>query len=358
SRFDYKLLQAPYHPPASAVSKRRMSLLYSDDLMPCGYYDPDILAGLIRSWSDLYEMIEPDMLIAQAAPTAVLAAREHKFKTIMFGGGYDTPAKASPMPPLRYWEKQDAEELKRREAEALDVINTALKKLKRPKLKNYAQALDVDLRFLTTFEELDHYPNREEIEGQKSEYLGGMFSVDKGERMSWNKGAKKRIFAYIRPDSGGFKPCIEALAKISNTSDIIIAAPGMPEAVRQQVEKPHIRIVNGSVNLSSILDECDLGICHASQGIAYAFAIHGVPQLLLPSHIEQFMCAKAVGRQKLGRGVVGKFGPDKIIELVKVLLQDPQYTQAAKAFAEKYKKFKPVKIADRLSDEILDLLKV
>ena len=359
SRFEYKLLQAPYFPvrPMPPRNKYKSSKLFSDDLWPCGYHDPEILAGLIRSWSDLYDLVKPKILITQAAPTALLAAREYKFKKVSFGGGYDVPAKADPMPPLRYWEENNPEEMQGRAAEVLDVINQAQKKLKRPKLKSFMQAIETDADYLATFEELDHFPNRAEIEGRESKYYGGNFSIDKGENLKWNENVDHRVFAYIRPDAQGFKECMEALSMVSSKTDMIVSAPGIPAAIKQKLEKPHLRIIDGPVKFASILKDCDLGITHAGQGTCYAFAVHGVPQLLLPGHIEQFMFAKAAGRQKLGRGLAGKYTTQNVIELIKTLTTDPQYKEASQAFAEKYKKFNPNKLSDTLADDILKLIK-
>ena len=359
SRFEYKLLQAPYYPPRRGPGSQKFGTtkLFSDDLWPCGYHDPEVLAGLLRSWSDLYDMVKPNMLVAQAAPTALLAAREHNFKKVAFGGGYDVTAKSDPMPPLRYWENNDESDLKARASDVQDVINGAQKILKRPKLKSFMQAIETDADYLNTFEELDHFPNRSEIQGCDVKYYGGTFAIDKGEALEWNKSADHRIFAYIRHDAQGFKQCLEALSMISSKTDMIVSAPGIAEALKQKLEKPHLRIVDGPVKLSSILKECDLGITHAGQGTSYAFAVHGVPQLFLPGHIEQFMFAKAAGRQKLGRGLAGNYGTDKVIELIKILIEDPQYKQASQAFAEKYKKFNPKKVSDTIAEDMLKLRK-
>ncbi len=355
----YKLLQAPYCPPRPLADSKSWgaSRLFTDDMRPCGYFDPDILTGLIRAWSDLYDIIKPDILITEAAPTALLAARGHKFKTMMFGGSYDVPAKSVPMPPLRYWEKNDPKMLAAREAEALGITNQALKNAGKKPLKNIAEGLKCDAEFLTMFEELDHYPMRKEIESKPPQYLGNFLTQDTGQSMKWNAGATKRIFAYIRPASSGFDQTLKVLATLPKSIDCIIAAPGIAPALKSKIEKPHIRIVDGPVKLSSILKKCDLGICHASNGISCAFALNGVPQLLLPAHIEQFMFAKAVGRNKLGRGVVGNFGPEKIAEVMKILLDDPQYLNASKAFAKKYKGFKPENIADEIARDVLKLIK-
>ena len=128
-------------------------------------------------------------------------------------------------------------------------------------------------------------------------------------------------------------------------------------ALKEHLERPGLRIINGPVKLSSLMKKCDVGINHASHGIVCAFAVHGVPQLLLPSHIEQLMFAKAVGRQKLGRGLAGRYGVEKVAEVLSIILQDPQYTNSAQDFAKKYKKFKSENIAENIAVDILKKIK-
>ena len=49
---DCHLLQAPHHPvtPPRPGEKRRAPLCYPDDLLPCGYDDPEIIAALVQCW--------------------------------------------------------------------------------------------------------------------------------------------------------------------------------------------------------------------------------------------------------------------------------------------------------------------
>lgn len=358
------ILQAPFCPPRPPVAPppvkgkppqkpRQIMLNYTDDLRPCGYEDPHMLAGMVRAWRDLYETIQPDVVIAQAAPTAMLAARGLKFKTIAFGGSYDVPPKAVPMPLIKTDVKVDPKFLAAREGEVVETINKALAMNDMKPIKSIAEMLTVDAEFLTVFEELDQYPGRAEIEGKNPNYTGQFFSVEGGVDASWSKKNTKHILAYIRPEGAGFGPALNAMVKLSSKHEFIISAPGLAENVRKQIARPGLQIFNAPVKLGPLLKDCHLGICHASAGIGAAFAVSGIPQLMLPSHIEQLAFAKAVGRNKLGLGVVGRYGPEKIEQLVNTLLTDPVYTERAGEFAKKYKGFKPEKLADQVAGEIL-----
>ncbi len=353
---NYKVFQAPYFPVRPVPGKRRgPSLIYPDDLRPCGYDSPADLAGLIMAWRSLYDLVKPDVLVAQAAPTALLAARDYKFKKVTLGSGYDVPPRSTPMPLLRYWEKIDDDVIKSHEGLVLDNVNEALSIAGLSKLKKFSDLLETDTEFLTTFEDLDHYPDRSSLSKGKPNYYGPFFALDSGEAMSWNKGKRQRIFAYIRPDTAHFGACMEALSHQPDDRDIIAAVPGISKQLKAQLEKPSFRIIDGAVQLGKLIKTCDLGISHASPGIAAAFALNGVPQLLLPGHIEQMMFARAIGRTKSGRGLVGDFGAKELVALIERLLGEGEFKEAAENIAKKYKDYDPSKLADIIAGEIIKL---
>ena len=52
-----------------------LAVSYADLLMHGGYAAPDALRGLMTGWRDVLDRTTPDLLIADFAPTAMLAAR-------------------------------------------------------------------------------------------------------------------------------------------------------------------------------------------------------------------------------------------------------------------------------------------
>jgi UDP:flavonoid glycosyltransferase YjiC (YdhE family) len=320
-----------------------------------GYEDPQVLAGLIRAWRDLYKQIEPDVIVAELAPTALLAAKGMKIKTVALGSSYDTPPKAVPMPPLAIWQKIDANMVAKREEAVLGVVNSALALNGLKPVKTIADMIAAKAEFLTAFEELDHYPDRASIDTKPPKYLGHFFSLESGQEMHWDKKARKRILAHISADSLVFSQMLQAFADLPKQIDVIVSVPGLPEAARKSASKPNVRIISGPVKLSNLLKDCDLGVSHASPGISCAFAANGIAQLLLPTHIEQLAFAKALGRNRLGLGVAGKAEPAKLVGLMNDLLSNREYTEKAREFANKYKSFKPEKLAQQLADSVMGL---
>lgn len=347
-----RLLQAPYCPPGPPKQgeQRIVPLCYPDDLLPCGYDDPEKIAALVTCWQSLYELVWPDVLVAQAAPTALLAARGRGFKTAALGRSYDMPPLSSPMPPLRYWEDGDEDVVAEHEAYVLKNVNAALSSLNLPKLKKFRDMLETDASFLCTLGELDHYPAR-----KNADYVGPFVKTDSGAKLDWNRGARKRILAYIRPGTASFAPAVNAMLRLPADHDVIVAAPGVAAETIEKSSKPNVRIVDGPVRLDRLMNGCDLAINHASAGICCALALAGVPMLMLPNHIEQMMFARAIGRAGLGRGLAGKPGEKDILQMIGHMLTQPQYGEKARALALKYRDFDPAALAERIAGEIAAL---
>lgn len=363
---EYRLLQAPFSAPKPQLRlpqaakdeparlPKDLILTYTDELRQWGYDNPQVLAGLVRAWRDLYAAIKPDVIVANAAPTALLAAKGLKIKIINFGSSYDVPAKAVPMPMAKTTDRVSPQLLLDREGQVVDIINKAQALNGLKPIKTIADMLKANAEFITMFEDLDYYAERSKLEKNPPHYFGQFFSLENGAEISWNKKSEKRILAYLLPETPTYVEAMNGLSRLPKTWDIIISSPGLPEDVRKATEGSNLRIVTGPVKLAGLLKDCDLGISHATQGMSCALAINGVPQLLIPIINEQLVFAKGLGRNKLAQGIVGRFSPEKIVELVHALLSNPEYNENAKAFAKKHKGFKPDKLAETIADKIIE----
>src|SRR6185436_15273368 len=68
----YDVFQAPCE--LHAGENAGMPASYADVLLGCGYRDPARLVGLLGGWRKLLELWRPDLVVADFAPTALLAA--------------------------------------------------------------------------------------------------------------------------------------------------------------------------------------------------------------------------------------------------------------------------------------------
>jgi hypothetical protein len=83
----------PPHPPIS----------YTEILFFYGYLDASRLTAMISAWISLISLIEPDIIIADHAPTALIAARVLGIPRTTMGPGFFLPPDTAPLPSMRPW---------------------------------------------------------------------------------------------------------------------------------------------------------------------------------------------------------------------------------------------------------------
>ena len=99
---------------------------YADILLGCGYRDAGELAALLGGWRTLLSLWRPDIVIADFAPTALLAARSLDIRRATYGNGFFTPPLLTPLPAFRVDTPVDPERLRVADAQALTGANAAL----------------------------------------------------------------------------------------------------------------------------------------------------------------------------------------------------------------------------------------
>lgn len=354
-----KLLQAPYQPTRALRETETMGESYPGILRQDGWDSADSLIPLIEAWRSLFDLIQPDILVSQAAPTALLAAKSitqgPPMKTVVLGSGYDAPPRTAPM--QTFLRGNDAAEAKAldQESAALSFANAALAHFDAPPLAEFCDVLKTDLTALLSYPETDQYAWRAEVEPDHPPYLGNVFNTQSGQHVAWRNRGAPRILAYLRPQNRHFQNIISALGQIGPGNDIILAAPGLSDTLRAQLEQRAIIAVDGPVALGPLLPDCDLGISHAGIGTVAAFINGGVPQLCIPGHREQMLCAAAIANAGLGMGLAGKFGAEQVMQAVNTTLRSAKIKQATAQAKERIVEQGLDSPAEKAADLLLDL---
>lgn len=349
------VLPAPAAPPQAPMTGEDAGRSYPDVLRHIGWSSPETLGPLVEAWRNLFALARPDVLVVQAAPTALLAARGLGLRTAMIGSGFDAPPRAHPMPTFYHWDETANTPPVEREVEVLGAANRVLGSVGASELTRFCDLLQTDAYLLATFAEIDHYAPRTAFEPDHPPYLGQLFTQDQGAEMTWRSKARRRILAYLRPRTPPFEAAVKALARLDDTHDVILAAPGASAQLAERLKPTAIRLCNGPVRLERLLAECDLGVSHASNGIAAAFVMAGAPQLGLPTQAEQIMVAHAVARQKQGLGLVGQFGPDAVHDALNTVLGSTAMREKAMQTADRLQETLPANPGGVLADGILTL---
>lgn len=327
----------PFQPPSDP---NEIAFGYSDNLAYLGWGSAGGLSRLVEDWHAVFNREAPDILVAQAAPTALLAARGANFTVTTLGSGFDSPPRSNPMPPFIHWTKDEGgrrrKTLEVREAAILARANQVLAVNKCAPLSAVCDVLRADHSYLATIPELDQYGPRSRFEPDHPPYVGQLITTSQGVRKNWPKATgRKRIIAYLRPNTQAALSALHGLALLRSQHDILLAAPGISHSFARELTNAGVDVTDGPLHLDGLLEQADIGVSHASNGIAAAFLIAGLPQLGLPNHAEQAMVAYAISKGKLGLGLGGAYTSEHFVDHINRLVSDTEIAQTTKACALK-----------------------
>lgn len=318
---------------------------YSEILLRFGYHDQASLAGLVDGWRSAFSLMQADVVVAEHAPTALLAARTLHLPAAVLGDGFTVPPAGVPMPNMRPWLSLPADRLASSDQRVLNSTNGVLRHHGVAPLGAVADLLSVAQRFLCTFAELDHYAGR-----SGEPYLGPQFEVGQGVEAVWPAGDGPRVFVYLQPGHRDFSRLLELLAAMGIRA--VVHAPGVSEPVRKAYEGSTLTISLEKIRLDTLKD-CALAITYAASGTTAAMLMAGIPMLMLPTHLEQFLVASRI--QTLGAGIAVNPDnpPPNYLPLLRDALENPAYAEAARRFAAKYADFNQNYLLDQMTDRII-----
>lgn len=339
--------QAPLWLPK--VAGLPLAATFPELLFRFGYLDPDGLLGIVRAWRGLLDLLQPDLLIADHAPTALLAARGMDMRRAQFGNGFAVPPRLCPMPPFRTWEKNDARRIEQSENKTLAGANHVLQRFNLPQLKTFSELFEVDEEFLCIWPELDHYPQR-----STPHYWGPTMLLGEGPQPVWPMGDGKRIFAYLKGDYSYLEPVLQALQALPNPTLAYVA--GISPALVSKYQSASLAFSSQPVGMDAARREADLMVCHGGDATVSAALLAGKPLMVLPMHAEQYGTAQNVERLGAGLNVAPENYTPDYRRLFKRLLSEASFTRQAQAFAVKYCGFDSVAQIEQIADRCEQLV--
>ena len=319
----------------------RTPLTFSHILHNCGYDDPDKLLGLMRAWRSLYELVEPDVVIFDHAPTAILASRGLAVRRATLGIGFYVPPDSYPLPNLRSWVPAAAERLRADEDRTLAKINCALEGMQLEPFPRVAQIFQLDAQFLRTFRELDHYRERGE-----AEYLGAL-PTPAGEMPVWPEGQGLRVFVYLK--SAGLREVLRVLKTMPYRTLVFVSA--LHQDVRREFDVPNMRFADTPLDIAAVAKQCDVAVLNGSHDTAMLMLLAGVPTVNIPLYLEQRLVATRVA--ELGAGVhIGAARGELVRRALADVSTSGRFRQAATEFAARYGTHDPSAKLEGLLDRI------
>lgn len=324
---------------------RRMPVNYADVLLRCGFADAHDLAARLLAWQGIFALARPEALVADHAPTAMLAARLSGIACLAVGNGFAIPPTQYPWPSIRPWEAIPVQDLIAAEQRLDQSTEEAQRALRHAVPVRMRELFGATNEVLDTFAELDHYGARPDVR-----YLGPVVSVPHSLPVNWQHRTCAKVLAYLRPEVPGFALILGALATLE--AEVLCIAHGLsPELARRHATR-RLRLALVPVDLPLLLQNADLAISYGNSGFSTQALLAGVPLLMRPRHVEQALFARRV--EALGAGQLLQTGvqAQAIGQRLQSLLHSPQHQRAAQVFSDRYRHFS----SDQTVERIVDLI--
>jgi UDP:flavonoid glycosyltransferase YjiC (YdhE family) len=284
--------QAPIYQTRPRKSRRTIN--YADILLDSGYADADELDGLLRSWTTTLSLFKPDLLVADHAPTALLAARMLGIRVMMVGTGFELPPIEDPFPSLVSWRPIDPMDLAKSGSAALKTINQCLDQRQAPPLPQLSALFSSNLALVTSAVELDPYGPRNGVQ-----YIGAINAPSAARVERWTaEPLATRAFVYLHNDIAQITPLVEALSAME--VEAICILPSL-DSKKIPPSTGRLRFFNYLVDVDGLLPQASLCISNGGNGLTGKCLELGVPMLLTPVYLEQYITAHCV--VKLGAAV-------------------------------------------------------
>ncbi len=343
---NFTWLQAPRH---AEVPREGPPLTYADILLRFGYANADGLLGLVVAWRELLRLSGAQLVMADHAPSALLAARTLDLPVVLFSSGFCVPPRRHPLPNMRPWNPLTQERLHAIDNLALTSINAVLGRFGKAPLQGVGELFDVAEDTLLGFPELDHYAER-----GPARYWGNLPDAGVGGKPIWPELPGKRLFAYLRRECRHHEAALAALKELGQPT--VVFFPDAPAATLAHFAAPHLAFSGAPLDLDATAAQADVAITYASLSTTTRFLLAGKPVLLLPFHLEQYLMARRV--EEMGAGLLcdPEKPADDLPQKLRHVLFDPSFAANAAAFAAKYAAFPQAAVIDNLARRAEEIL--
>ena len=308
---------------------------YPDICLNNGWRDHKTLLELVNKWRAQLIESKAKVVIADFAPTLMLAARTLGIPVMLFGAGFYMPPKIYPIPAMRGWNQTERTALEAIDNAATASANAVLRAFGKKKIMSFCDLFNVAEPRLKTIPEFDPYRSADR------EYWGVFQAANTGANPIFAD-VPHKIFAYLRQDHPHFSTLINALGAVANRSDVSVCAfvPG----VSDYTAPARMKIVSDPVNLQKVVEAGTSVAVGYSPGFSSSLLCAGIPTLLAPTHIEQFLHALEVRRA--GAGLIAS--PEQplsvadVVKALEMLIASPVHKTAAESIKNRYAALDPI----------------
>lgn len=354
SKYLPKQVQIYASPVMPAVALNGVPRTYAELLLGLGYANAENLATFLRAWRSLLNTIGAGTLIADHAPTALLAAQDFGIKKVNIGIGFCCPPNTLATPIFRTWDAAPDAQMLGQTALAdqflLQNINAARASLALPALADLQACFNVDQTYICSFLEFDHYPNRQA--NVATTHVGPALMLDAGDTPTWPQAHSQvnnpKVFAYLKANHMDWQGLVKALRQ-ARVNALVYLQGAVVENLREYAGG-NVKIVQAPVNMRQCLLEAKAVICAGGVSTVCAALLSGKPVMVVPQFAEQYLTG--LNLQKIGAGVVviPVRERHKYKEAVQALVSSDPIYGAAQAFSKRYAGFSFASSVQQMTD--------
>lgn len=337
-------LQAPIHDGRSPNYIE--ASIFPHILNNTGFSEVAELTALVESWLLQLRFAEPDLIVCDHSPTALLAGRIMKTRCAIIGTGFSIPACQGMFPIWRPEANQNPSELALDEARILHNANQVLQQHRQTPLERLAELFAVDATLLTDARELDAFKDRTSTDYRLD------WCPPSGKAPQWPGFPGKRVFIYVKPSR-----CLQHLFTeiVLRRLSTIVYAGGLDRRISELFRAPNIHFEFEPLDMGMIAKQCDLAILNATHSSVLQLLLGGVPQMMLPIFLEQRVTGQRcveLGAARMSDAQTTS-GLDKHLD---ELLSSSSYSENAAQFANKYSSFNSHEALERAIADLLALV--
>ncbi len=335
-RRGFSLYQAPLpkgDPSAPAEPRSTAELL-----LHLGYAKTDATVGLLRAWLELFRLSQPTWLIAQQAPTAILAARLAQLPVANFGDGFTLPPAHHFSADFWPWAPAEEDRLDRAMERALDAINLLFGRFGRPSGASLPELFAGEARLLVSIPELDPFA---ELRGSEP-HLGVLDPGVAGQEVSWPNGDGPRILFHFPSRLTDVLGLIASLDRLR--AQCLLYCPWIAPATASQLSTASLRVHTKPIQFASLLPGAHAFVGPARTGVVYDALRAGSRLAVLPLRSRERLLAHRLSTQALARLV----SPETLSTELEQLLTEPRPSPLAGEARQT--------VCERVVDEVIRLV--
>ncbi len=296
-----------------------------------GFAHPETLTGLVGGWRAILATWRPDLVIANYAPTLVLAAHSMGIPAVRLGTGFDCPPHRPRSPLLLLPTPEIDQRVERAEALALRNANAALRAFGCGPVSHLGAVLEGDATVLASIPALDPFRalRREEV------YIGALPIAAR----ALAGGEPPEIFASVRRDHPQGAQVMDFLS--GSGRRVWAYVPDATQAQCEAMSSDRIRVSREPFDLARGFTSRPAVVSYGGHTLGLSALMAGCPQLLLPVNGEQQTTSRLLAQLGVGVCVQPDEPRKRLATGLSRVLEDEKIAASALCEAQALREFRP-----------------